>query len=432
MIKTVIYALSNLFRIYLLRKYIQIFLKDEMEEKVTLKEMLAYGGFFLLNTGASLIFHLVWLNILINVVGISLIVCIYTKSAKMTLFLTCSIYMIHMGCDVISYFLLGSLERKEVNLVSAVTTAILIFICELITEKIVNYRKNVNEAWNVPLIFVPVCSMIIVWLIVSVMDIRSRRIFIVVVSASLLIVNFLVLYLYNVLLKAFSQKYENEMLKQKVQVYAHQLEAILQNEDRVKRLRHDMKHHMNELKLLAIKNGDLFIQEYIDSMEEFIKDPKEIVSSGNMEIDSILNYMLQRAREGLREVKAQVQLPSDMSHSFDINVILGNLLENAIEAARETEEKLLDVKVKLKQGVLRIEVENSFGQELLIEKPSKGSNNSMEGVLRNDIRLYTTKRDKGEHGIGLVSVRKIVEKHNGIMEIYPKENHFFVKLILYI
>ena len=167
-------------------------------------------------------------------------------------------------------------------------------------------------------------------------------------------------------------------------------------------------------------------------MEEFIKDPKEIVSSGNMEIDSILNYMLQRAREGLREVKAQVQLPSDMSHSFDINVILGNLLENAIEAARETEEKLLDVKVKLKQGVLRIEVENSFGQELLIEKPSKGSNNSMEGVLRNDIRLYTTKRDKGEHGIGLVSVRKIVEKHNGIMEIYPKENHFFVKLILYI
>ena len=108
--------------------------------------------------------------------------------------------------------------------------------------------------------------------------------------------NFLVLYLYNVLLRAFSQRYENEILKQKVQIYANQLDIILQNEDKVKRLRHDMKHHMNELKLLAIKNKDGSIQEYIDSMEEFINNPKEIVSSGNTEIDSVLNYMLQRRR----------------------------------------------------------------------------------------------------------------------------------------
>ena len=64
MIKIVIYSLSNLFRIYLLRKYIQIFLGDEMEDKMNIKEIVVYGGFFLLNTGASIAFHLVWLNIL--------------------------------------------------------------------------------------------------------------------------------------------------------------------------------------------------------------------------------------------------------------------------------------------------------------------------------------------------------------------------------
>lgn len=428
MIKIVIYSLSNLFRIYLLRKYIQIFLGDEMEDKMNIKEIVVYGGFFLLNTGASIAFHLVWLNILLNIVGINMIVFLYTKSVKISLFLTCSIYMIHMGCDVISFLLLGNMKRGEINLVSAVTTAILIFICELLTERIVNGRKREEEG-SISLIFVPVCSMIIVWILVSVMDNGSRKMFIVMVSASLLIVNFLVLYLYNVLLRAFSQRYENEILKQKVQIYANQLDIILQNEDKVKRLRHDMKHHMNELKLLAIKNKDGSIQEYIDSMEEFINNPKEIVSSGNTEIDSVLNYMLQKAKGELKDVEIDVQLPADVSHSFDINVILGNLLENAIEGAGGTEEKRLHVKIKLKQGVLRIEVENSFRKEMLVTKKESGILSNR--IYKKSIRFQTTKEDKEQHGIGLMNVKKIVEKYNGIMEAYPKGSLFYVKLILY-
>ena len=428
MIKIVIYSLSNLFRIYLLRKYIQIFLGDEMEDKMNIKEIVVYGGFFLLNTGASIAFHLVWLNILLNIVGINMIVFLYTKSVKTSLFLTCSIYMIHMGCDVISFLLLGNMKRGEINLVSAVTTAILIFICELLTERIVNGRKREEEG-SISLIFVPVCSMIIVWILVSVMDNGSRKMFIVMVSASLLIVNFLVLYLYNVLLRAFSQRYENEILKQKVQIYANQLDIILQNEDKVKRLRHDMKHHMNELKLLAIKNKDGSIQEYIDSMEEFINNPKEIVSSGNTEIDSVLNYMLQKAKGELKDVEIDVQLPADVSHSFDINVILGNLLENAIEGAGGTEEKRLHVKIKLKQGVLRIEVENSFRKEMLVTKKESGILSN--GIYKKSIRFQTTTEDKEQHGIGLMNVKKIVEKYNGIMEAYPKGSLFYVKLILY-
>ena len=52
---------------------------------------------------------------------------------------------------------------------------------------------------------------------------------------------------------------------------------------------------------------------------------------------------------------------SDISrHSFDINIILGNLLENAIEAARQTEEKKLTIAIREEKGVLRIHIENSY------------------------------------------------------------------------
>lgn len=91
-----------------------------------------------------------------------------------------------------------------------------------------------------------------------------------VVCTGLLVINFLVLYLYNIMLKLFSHKYENEMLKQTVQSYANQVQAIQQSEEKVNLLKHDIKHHLNELKLMAIKGEFLTIEEYIDSMAEFL------------------------------------------------------------------------------------------------------------------------------------------------------------------
>ena len=57
--------------------------------------------------------------------------------------------------------------------------------------------------------------------------------------------------------------------------------------------------------------------------------------------------MLQRAKEELKTVTVKVILPEEIKHSFDLNILLGNLLENAIEAAERTENKKKE-KVKTK------------------------------------------------------------------------------------
>lgn len=423
-----IYSLANLFRIYLLRKYIQIFVGDEASSGRPLpgrgKEILAYGLFFVVNTGLSLTLRTVWINVTVNVAGIGFLVFLYTRTLKTGLFAVCIIYLIHMGCDTTSYFMLTDYAPggvMETAIVSAVVTAFLIFICGLLLEKIVNYRKNVEAVQNLPLILVPLCGIVAVCAMLFASSKEDIRAMIVIVSVGLLIVNFLVLYLYNLLLKTFSQKYENEMLRQKVRIYANQIDIILQNEDKVRTLKHDMKHHMNELKLLAGQKHAQEIQDYIDSMEEFIENPNEIVASGNVEIDSVLNYMLHKARSLLREVNVKVRIPKGIDHFFDINVIMGNLLENAIRAAQESEEKLLNVRVRMKQGVLLVEVENSFRKDGILRENAAGGNAA----------FATTKRDKEDHGIGLHSVRKIVEKHDGIMEVHPDGNLFCVKLMLY-
>lgn len=272
-----LYSLSNLFRIYLLRKYIRIFVGDEESAGRPLpgreREALAYLLLFVINTGLSLWLQKVWINVTVNIVGIGLLVLMYTRNLKTVFFAAFGIYLIHMVCDTTSYFLLTDYvpgDTMEIGFISGAVTVFLIFICGLLLEKIMNYRKNVEAVQNLQLILVPLCSILTVCAALFMSGRRDIRAIVVIVSVGFLVVNFLVLYLYNLLLRSVSQRFENEMLRQKVQIYSNQIDIILQNEDKVRTLKHDMKHHMNELKILAGQSNAGKIQEYIDSMEEFI------------------------------------------------------------------------------------------------------------------------------------------------------------------
>lgn len=390
---------------------------DELDcnDRRRLIHVLAYVCFFLINTTLYLIFHMALVNFLCNIVGIGLIVLTYTKSIKMNLFVTSSVYLIHMGCDTISTFLFVNYrDGDSFNQFFEVITIFLILICELLTERIVNTKRQKENVRNLSLSLVPLCSIGMFCAMVYMGSVTEKGI--IITSIGLILINFFVYYLYNILSNMLLIEFENRMLRQRVQDYAGQMDILLQNEEKVKALRHDMKHHLNELKILAARKGNCDIEEYIDDMGEFLANPNEIVSSSNTEIDSLMNYMLRRARQELTIVNVDVHLPGEVSHIFDINVILGNLLENAIDAAAQTKEKRLDFRLELTQGFLRLQIENSYNGQM---KQDRG-------------KLLTTKTGQGLHGIGLENVRKIVEKYDGKMEIHPGENRFSVMLILYI
>lgn len=384
----------------------------EKQKKKKIKELLVGVGFFLINTGMFLALHIVWVNVVTNLLGISMLAAMYTKSIKRSLFVTACIYLMNIACDVIPVVLfVDYIDGQEFNQIYAVITVFLFWMCELIVEKIVSNESDAEHVQNLPLILVPLASIVMIVLMIYLRGSTKAGIFIM--SMGLFVIDFLVLYLYDMLSGSLTQKYENEALRQKVESYTNQMNVIMQSEGKVKSLRHDMKHHLNEIKLLAINRKDDSIQEYIDSMTEFIENPDEIVSSGNAEIDSVLNYLLKQAKEQLDTVEIQILLPKSMQHSFDVNVILGNLLDNAIEAARQTTEKILKVNIHLKQGILKIEIENSFN-----------------GKTKGDFR--TTKKDKELHGIGLNNVRKMVEKYHGEMDVVTEGNMFVTRVILYI
>jgi hypothetical protein len=410
-------ALTNLFRIFLIGRCASIFLGVDVDKK---KKHIVYGCFYVINTVLFWEFHTVWINMICNLMGIGAIVWLYTKSVRTNLFITGTIYLVNCGCDVAATSLFVNYrDEGAYNQIYAVISFFLIFMCELVIEKMITIHKDAEDAQNISLVLMPICSIIVITLLIY--TDTCTDIGLTIVSIGLLIANFLMLYLYNLLLHSISQQYEMEMLKTQLQAYANQLNVVLRGEEKIKALRHDIKHHLNELMLLANKHDVAEIQKYIDEMNSFLKNPNEIVASGNLEIDSVLNFMLQKAEKELKTVDIKVMLPEKVRHSFDINVMLGNLLENAIDAAGKTENKYLSVHIKLKRGILKVKIENSFESSCtLCEKQN-----------RKDTILKTTKPFTEQHGIGLKNVKKIVEKYNGTMAVTAQEGIFCVNLLLY-
>lgn len=417
MLDFMICALTNLFRIFLIGRCASIFLGADVDKK---KKHIVYGCFFVINTVLFWEFHTVWINMICNLMGIGAIVWLYTKSVRTNLFITGTIYLVNCGCDVAATSLFVNYrDGGAYNQIYAVISLFLIFMCELVIEKIITIHKDAEDAQNISLVLMPICSTIVITLLIY--TDTCTDIGLTIVSIGLLIANFLMLYLYNLLLHSISQQYEMEMLKTQLQAYANQLNVVLRGEEKIKALRHDIKHHLSELMLLANKHDVAEIQKYIDEMNSFLKNPNEIVSSGNLEIDSVLNFMLQKAEKELKTVDIKVMLPEKVRHSFDINVMLGNLLENAIKAAGKTENKYLSVHIKLKRGILKVKIENSFESSYILRKEQN----------RKDTILKTTKPFTKQHGIGLKNVKKIVEKYNGTMAVTAQKGIFCVNLLLY-
>lgn len=411
-INSVICMGANAFRVYLISRFMKVFFRTE--EIPGRKIILAYGLFYAVNTFLYLTLRTAFINIACNLVGIFLLTLLYPAQIRMKLFVTVIIYAINMACEIIVIQLFVDNQNKDLfDQIYQAIIVLLLFVCEIVVERLLAYREK-KSMHSIFLLIIPICSIFMLRYMTN--EHTSMDSDAVIASISVLIMNFCVFYFYHISIKSFSEKYENAMLRQNLKAYASQLEVISRSTAHIKALRHDMRHHINEMQILAGKNDVEGIRRYLSSMQEYLKTPDEIIESGDVEIDSLLNYMLAQARKEQISVRTEVRLSDVSQHSFDINIILGNLLENAIEAARQAEEKKLSVNIKEEKGILKIHVENSYS-----------------GTLRQKgTKLLTTKKDSGLHGLGLGNVENIVRKYHGTMKIEKTDHLFSVRILLYL
>ena len=408
-------AVTNLFRIYIVWKFVGLFLTERKAGKRT--EVIAYVIFYVISFGMFLIFHYPIVNIATNLICLFLVTLLYEGSIRKKITTTVLIYTINMVSDILASFLFFDYKVGQTTpQLFSIVTVLLIQISELIAARLLDNKAKQEYTRGIKyLLIIPVLSIIMLFMLISFN--LNNRFLLVCESMGILLINIVVFYLYNMLMAVHHQLRAKEMMELKVKVYSGQLETITQTQKKIRRLRHDMVHHIMQLYSMASLNKNAEMLEYLDKMEQAMINPREHVSSGNKDIDGILNFMLEKAVSILKKVDVQVKIPEDLhTCSFELAVILGNIIDNAIEAARQTEDKWLSLQITADKGILFIRVSNSY----------------CGCIKTSGDKLLTSKEDKENHGLGLDSVKDMIKKYNGDMKITCDKNIFTVDILLYL
>lgn len=181
--------------------------------------------------------------------------------------------------------------------------------------------------------------------------------------------------------------------------------------------RHDYHNHIQTMKAYRKLGEGRKLDEYLKALDADLTSVDTLIKSGNVKVDAILNSKLSLAKERKINVSAKATVPSELSVSeIDLCVILGNLLDNAIEAALRLENEAarqIRVYIDIKRDLLYISVTNTCG-----------------GGVRKQNGLYLSAKSGGSHGFGLMRVDRLVKKYEGYIKRRDEDGAFTTEVML--
>ena len=407
----IVVLIVGIFHTALLKKVLDTFLPAGDRNRLTWK--IFFAGYYLWTTAAYSVFHVSFFYEMCNLAGIIGVTCFYRGAWEKKIWISMVFFCMDTGSGA-AVSLAGS---ENTRMQQSAVSALLLLICVEVVCRIPDPKESKEKALDKKQMFLlSAIPMLSVMVFRGLMYGSVDRLTAVFVCAVVLALNLCVFYLYHILSQNYVQLREQDIYKQQTIAYQNQFEVMKESQSRIRALRHDMKNHMLALEGLAKSAKQDKVIEYLMSIQEFMENPSEHIYTGNEALDSLLNYKLQRAKEELKKVETDIVLPEKMNlHSFDFNVIVGNLLDNAIAASIRTDERFLKLCIRMENGILFLYMANSC-----MGIP--------EGVC--EIRRLSEKSLAG-HGIGLTNVQRIVEKYHGDMEMHCKDNHMETEIMLY-
>lgn len=172
--------------------------------------------------------------------------------------------------------------------------------------------------------------------------------------------------------------------------------------------KHDFHHHLQALKgQLEAGEVDRALA-YIEQLDNQLMNVDTLLKTGNVSLDAILSAKIAQARAENIAVTVKANVPDQLTISdLELSIIIGNLLDNAIEACRTvTGERFIRIFISMKGTMLYFSMLNAAGAK----KKKTGS-------------LFATHKD-GVHGFGLRRAEAILEEHGGWVKYNSEDGAF--------
>lgn len=211
---------------------------------------------------------------------------------------------------------------------------------------------------------------------------------------------------------------ENEVLKQQAAGQIELYRTVSENFDRQRRKTHEYKNQMLCIETLA-ENGEYDkLKSYVKSITGNLNRELDMIDTNNKIVNAVLNAKYHEAVDNNILMVFKINDLSGINISDeDIVQVLSNLLDNAIEAARQCDinHRLIKLKFTCEDAHTILSVSNTY---------------KYEPQITDDGYMITRKEEKQEHGFGLRNVMAVLDKYNARHVIRCERGEFFFAMML--
>jgi len=229
--------------------------------------------------------------------------------------------------------------------------------------------------------------------------------------AGIIIINFVVMFLFERMTISDREKAELRLLQAQTEYEKEKYTELAELYEQVRAVRHDFSNHIITLSELLNADDSQGAKKYISELNKTTGSGRALITSGNRTLDFIINSKITANSDISFSVTGSADALPDSS--IDMTVLIGNLLDNAITAARQSEKKTVDLKLYESEHYRHILCKNTVSESVLAKNP----------------QLKTTKKESG-HGLGIRRMRQILEKYSGLLDFYEEGEYFCVQISL--
>lgn len=210
---------------------------------------------------------------------------------------------------------------------------------------------------------------------------------------------------------------EQSLIRSQNEAYLSQIALLQASGASMEKLRHDFRNHMEVLHSILASSPSSQAEEYLERIRQEIKPEAVISDTGSPVIDSLVNTKLSSCKKSGITVRYHAVIPNDLRiDAFALTIILGNLLDNAMEAVKKDTctRKKIDLTLTFDRNCLIIALKNTY-----------------DGFLQTGGGSFlTNKANPALHGIGLKNVAQTIESKGGMLTFDYDERWFVVTAII--
>lgn len=429
MIETVIIFMIEIFYIFSLHMFLSHYLKLKYNAPMIFFGWLIY--FILITLGNNISVSGIPNIIMFILLYLGILLLLYQGSIKQKILLTIFTCVFGILAEMLVYIpasYIYGLIYHDFNLtdtfyVACIVASKFLWMLTIRVLFLISKRKRDAEIslldWF-EVFLIPVGSIGIIVNIVFKTGIDQLNLFDIVVIGIIFAFNIVTYYLYSKVEKKAELEVQYILLEKEREYYLEQYKQTEASQKELRKFKHDIKNYFMLINMFVKNKEYEELKDYCTGLTGKLENEYIVSKTGNIVIDSILNYKGGIAKSLKIDFLLDVFVPQDlMLDSSDMAIILGNLLDNAIEAVKELEEK--DRKIQLK---MRYDLPNV---SIAVTNPFTGNREK-----DSNQNYVTTKEDKRNHGLGMKIVKDTVEKYQGLLELEDKNNVFVTRVLLYL